>query len=362
MAGSPSEAVRRLRRKLILAIFLGRLARQGAVGLCCAGSAALLLRALQPEPEASRAVWVLAVLLVVPITAWWGVLRRAPGEEAVTAWLDLHSGASGFLLAARERRDERWDVRVAAQLSTLSRFPSLRAERLSRPLLPALAFAALALLVPLGRGVPGPSSSLFDRAIAGLAEKLGTLREVAGLDGVVAEELGERIAQLAENVDATEPEAMLEAIDTLRDELGLEGQEAAELTQRLFEELGAIGVQALGDPDLAQELMFGRLNELLKSGEMPAVLAKLGELAPELSKALDAGELRLPAGFELDPERLMALSEGMRAALQENLGALNLAGLVDLRELALGDQRDALRELVDRFHVCDERCKKPGGT
>ena len=361
MAGSPSDPARRLRRKLILAIFLGRLARQGVVGLACCGSVALILR-VALELDVERAAWALAPLLAIPFTAWWGVRRRAPGDEGITAWLDLHTGASGFLLAAYERHDERWAARSAAQLSTLSRFPALRIAGLAWPVLFALSFAALALFVPLSRAAPGPSTSLFDRAIAGLAEKFGALNEIVGLDEVVASEFTERIGQLAENVDAAEPEAMLEAIDTLREELGLEGQEAAELTQELFEQFGAIGMQAIGDPALAQELMFGRLSEMLKSGELPEVLSRLEGLSPDLIEKLTEGELQLPEGFELDPEQLQALSEEMLNVLRDKLGALNLAGLVDLGELSLSGRGTALQDLIDKFHVCDEECEKRGGT
>ena len=361
MAGSPSDPARRLRRKLTLAVWLGRLARQAALLLVLCGASALLARVLLELDLRGAALFFLP-LAVVPFTAWAGVRRSVPDEEGATAWLDLHSGARGFLLADLQHRDERWASRTREQLERLSDLPSLRLSRFAAPFLPALAFALLALFVPLSRAEPGPSTSLFDRAIEGLREKLGTLDEIVDLDEVVADELAKRIEHLAENVDATEPEAMLEAIDTLRDQLGLEGQEAAEVAQLLFDEFGAIGESAFSDPQLAQELMLGRMKEMLASGALPGVLEQLDGFLPGLTEALAGTELNLPAGFELDPAQLQGLSRELREALRRNVGQLNLAGLVDLKELSLSDPSDLLDQLVDRFHVCDEECKKPGGT
>jgi|GEM_PF-1116396 len=354
----------RLRRKLILAVWLGRLARQGAAVLVLAGSAILLGR-VAFELELEQGLWLLAPLAVVPFSAWRGVRRRVPSRAGAAAWLDLRSGAQGLLLADFERHDGRWTGKLERQLDRLPELPALRLTAFTRLLLPAAAFCALALFVPLSRAEPAAPTAYYDRAIEGLADQLEVLEEVAELDPETSQELEERLRQLAENVDPSQPEAMLEAIDSLRRELGLEGQEAAELAQDLLERFGAIGAEALGESTLAQELMFGQLNEMLESGLMTHLLENMDELGPELldlaqRSAGEGGPLRLPEGFQLDPEQMRALSRAMQSELRHLIGELDLAGLVDMGELAGLANPDALSKLLERFHEHDDACAASG--
>jgi hypothetical protein len=300
-------------------------------------------------------------VLVVPWTAWRAIQPRIPTEAQAATWLDLHSGAQGFLLVDYELEDARWNDRSLRQLDALAELPALDFAAVYRWVLPALAFCAFSLLVPLSRTEPGPSSSLFDAAIAGLADKLSALEQVVELDEVVADELEQRIAELAANVDAAEPEAMLEAIDSLRKELGVEGQDAAELARELSERFGEAGARALADSETAQKLLSTALSKMADSGFRSEMLKQLSELAPELAQSMQGNQLELPEGFELTPEQMRALSQGLRDALKDNLSALNLAGLVDLKELKLSDELASLSKLVGELHTCDENCK-PGGT
>jgi hypothetical protein len=360
MSEALTQIARRLRRRLLLAIWLGRLARQGAVTLALCATVALVAR-VSLELETERAALFLLPLLAVPFSAWRGVSARVPSAASATAWLDLHSGASGFLLAEFELGDPRWQAQADSQLERLPELPALRMGALSRPLLPALAFAALALFVPLTRAEPGPSTSLFDRALAGLVDRLDVLNETVELDQVVAEELADRVARLAGDVDAAEPEAMLEALDSLREQLDRQGGDAASLAQELSERFGEVGAKALQDEDVAKKLMDQALSQLLAGGFKSDLVQQLQQLSPELAAQLAGNRLQLPEGFQLSPEQLRALSGGLRNAMQDKLGALSLAGLVNLSELKLSGRATA-RAQRRASHVCDEDCKKPGGT
>lgn len=364
MASRLSKPLQRLRRKLTFAVWAGRAGRQGALVLVLAGAAALLGR-VAFELEMQTCLWFLAPLALVPFSAWRGVPQRIPSEAGAAAWLDLRSGAKGYLLTDFEKGDERWSTTTREQLDRLPELPSINLASLTRLLLPAMAFAALALFVPITKAEEGPSTSYYDRAIEGIADQLKVLEEVADLDEDVAAELQRRVAQLQENVDPEQPEAMLEAIDSLRKELGLEGQQAAEMAQELMERFGALGEGALGSSEFGQELMAGQLNELMQSGLMTEALSKLGENAPELSglaRNLTGNELNLPEGFKLTPEQMKMLSRLMQSKLRENLGELELAGLANLDALKFIDSAAALAKLVESFHKHDEDCKKPGGT
>lgn len=364
MASRLDRPLRRLRRQLTLAIWLGRTARWLAAGLLAAGAAILVAR-VAFEVDAERALWLLLPLAALPPLAWAGVRSRVPSEAGAAAWLDLRAGASGLLLADYEQADERWAPRFDRQLDRLPELPSMRAETFTRPLLPALAFAALALLVPVSRAEPGASTSFFDRAIEALAGQVETLAEVAELDETVEQELERRVQELAANVDPDRPEAMLEAIDSLRRDVTREGQQAGEQTQELFDRFGAIAQQAGVTPALAQELLSGQLGELATTTNFSELLTEMQKVAPELQDLagrLGAEGFQLPEGLELTPEQLQALSRLAQSRLRGQLGELSLAGLTNLDGLMAGDPRDALAKLIDQFHEHDEDCKKPGGT
>ncbi len=356
MAQALTKTAQRLRRKLTLAIWLGALSRQVALVIALCACAALIGR-VAFELELGEAALFFLPLGLVPFSAWRGVRARVPSEASAIAWLDLHSGAEGYLLTDFELDDERWRGRAVAQLEALPELPTLRLASFLRPTLPALAFAALALLVPLTRAEPTPSSSLFERAIEGLSDKLETLNEVVDLDEALAEELAERVAQLAEDVDATKPEAMLEAIDSLREQLGREGQEVATIAQELAERFGEIEGDAA-----AQAMMTAALSKMMENGFKGELMQQLRELSPELAQSLAESGMQLPEGFKLSPEQMSALSSALRDALQDNIGALNLAGLVNLKELKLHSGKGSLAEIIEGFHECDESCEKPGGT
>lgn len=367
MTSGLTEPLRRLHRKLTFAVWLGRCARQGAMVMALSGVAILVARA-GFDVEFERARWLLLPLLAVPFTAWAGVRGRIPSKAGTVAWLDLRSGAQGHLLTAFELGDGRWSEPLTRQIDRLPELPPIRLGNLARPFMPALAFAALALFVPLTRAEPGTNTGFFDTAIAGLAQQLETLGEVSPLDEIVQKELQDRVDQLAENVDAEKPEAMLEAIDSLRKDLGEEGQSAAEAAQELFDRFGHTENLAPLQSAFAKTLLKSGMREMMKNGIPEGLLDKIESLAPELAKQLMESGLKMPEGFELpkglelDPKTIAALSQLMREQLRSNLGDLDLAGLANLAKLKLGGDPTSLAKLIEKFHKCDESCDKPGGT
>lgn len=349
MGGELEKTSARLRRRLWLALWLGRVARQGALlGVLCA-SVALLLR-VSYELETARAALAFAPLLVLPFSAARGLRGRVLGPHETAAWMDLRSGGRGYLLLEDELHDPRWAARGAAQLADLPELPALQVGRLARPLLLALAFAVAALYLPVSRAEPGPSGTLFERAIAGLSDQLELLNEVVELDPRTSAELAQRVGALAEEVDGAEPEAMLEAIDALRAELGAEGQGAAELAQSLSQRLDEIGAAAELDGPLALEALGATLERMREGGLAGRVLEgleALENLPAPLRETLLAGSLKLPAGMELDPATVRELTSLARGVLQEDLGKLSLAGLVNRERLGAMAEGGALAQLLD---------------
>ena len=354
--------LRRLRRKLILAAWLGRSARFVAAGLAVTGVAVLLARGVLERPV-HEAAWLLLPAALGPLLAWRGVRRAALTREGAAAWLDLHAGAAGWLLLDHELGDERWRGRFEEALDRLPEPPALRVGPLARPLLAAGAFALVTLLLPLEPEPPGASRVFFERALEDVARGVETLARTAPLEPVVEEELRRRAEDLAQTLDPDRPEAALEAIDALRADLGLEGQRSGEQLLALAEEFAAIAGEAGAGSPLARELFEARFGELARSVDLEALAREAAPLVPQLASALGAvNGGRLPEGLELSPEQLEALSRLAGEALRGRLGELGLAGLADLAALRPGDPRDVLARLVETFHRHDESCKEPGGT
>ncbi|MFT7670597.1 MAG: hypothetical protein ACI8X5_003307 [Planctomycetota bacterium] len=89
-------------------MWLGLCARHGAIFLAIAGSLALVVR-VGSGVESARVLWIFAPIAIIPVLSWRGVRDAVPSEEGAAAWLDLRSGAQGYLLAEFEQYDARWN-------------------------------------------------------------------------------------------------------------------------------------------------------------------------------------------------------------------------------------------------------------
>lgn len=346
------------RRRFAVAAWLGEWSRHGALALVAAGVVALLLRRFSDAP---RSLAALAALLLLPAagSAWWRARRRFVSAATVAAWLDVRGGADGRLVTAFER-----DQPIVAPPPELR----LRLGLLARPLLPALAFLALALWIPLpaaagGLELPQLQADQLDQ----LAEKLATLEETVQLDEGLRAELHERLERARERLDEGPLEggalaSSFEARDAL--EARLE-QEAATAQQGI--ELAQAGLAAdamaralASDAPRAEELLAQTLADLAQAGlsdrlpdELKQQLAELGRLDPA---QLDG--TALPAGASIDSKRLAELAQSaqqLQQALGKQLAKLVRSGLIDLSQLKPFDGKQVV-------HECTEACSKEGGA
>jgi hypothetical protein len=144
-------------------------------------------------------------------------------------------------------------------------------------------------------------------------------------------------------------------LDRLEERLEGEAARALDAAASASEQLA----QAAGDPHLdhAQEALGQALETLRKHGLDER--AKSSELDAQPPQPLT----ELPQGVQLDSAQLAKLAREVDARLIERLSKLDAARLIDARRLSeLIDARLAREGEFDPDHVCDESCKKPGGT
>lgn len=352
------DGIAALRRRRLLQAWLQLAGVHAQAALFAAGVAVLFVRAV-PRWESREAASLLALAALALPTAFVLARRRSPSANVAAAWLDVRGGAQGRIVTERELGASAWSEEARAQLATaLGALPRPAWKRALRPALPAAAFAALALWIPIPRAVVGPPPVVAEAALEELNEKLATLEETLDLAPELAEEMEARLERIEEQAASGQPASTFEAIDRLGERLEAEAEQALEAAQRASHDLAS----AASDPSLAdaQAALESALASMDEAG-----LGK--ELPQRLEDALAPGSLSLPAGVQLSSAELAALSKELKGVLDASLAKLAAGRLIDaskLRELELGEGSGlGLGDFeFDPSHVCDEECKKPGGT
>lgn len=305
--------------------------------------------------------WALfaAAALVAAASATVVAGRARPSLDAAATWIDVRTGASGAVVTEAELGATEWsddaDRRIPLALEQLPRDPWLASLS---ALAPALLFAFAAAWLPMPERLVGPPPAVAHRAIERLEEKLAALEETLDLSPELVEELHARLDRIQESADDGRIESTFEAVDRLGERLDLEAERALDAASRAAESLG----EAASDPHLdhAREAFENALASLKDAG--------LDKGLPTDSARIDASLAELPEGASLSSTQLASASSALSKSLQEKLGRLGEARLIDasklaqLKDLAPVELRD-LAELaeVDLDHECDSECDKPGG-
>jgi tetratricopeptide (TPR) repeat protein len=363
LAPNPSPDFRRALKQVVRRRVLGSsvraLGRHASLALFAAGAAVLVLRTLDPHAAAPWG-WIAAAPLVGALSAFAAGRRSRPTSEAAAAWLDVHGGASGEVVTEAELGASDWSrhaaQRIERALAALPRAPWTAALRKA---LPAAAFALAALWVPLPELPVGPPPFVAGHALERVEEKLEALDEQLELEPELAEELRERLERVQEAAEEQRYDATFEALDRLEERLDSEAQEALEAAERAADELAA----AATDPHLdhAQEALEAALKEMRDAG--------LTKGLSEEARAALGERLELPPGLQLSSQELAKLARELSGAMGAKLAKLDAARAIDPARLAklMQARLDELGELgeageFDPDHVCDEKCKQPGGT
>lgn len=298
-------------------------------------------------------VW--PVLGAVPIAAAAAAIltrRDVPPPQIIRALFDAHGNCGGLLMASSE-------VPLGAWADTVGEpaVPSLhwRAGRTVGLLAVAVAFLLVSFLVPRRAfETPVPRPLNVGREIDMLAEQVKVLQDEKVIDERKAEQLSEKLNQIAGEATGQDPVKTWEAMDHLSKTVSAAADKAAEAALRDTESLAKAESLAAGlaeDADkLSREGLTAAMEKLAELAEKAERAAEdVGhDVSKEIQDALD-GE----AG-EADAEDLKRLAEALgeaKEALAGRLGRLIDARLIDA-ELAELNERlgecntDGLAELL----------------
>jgi hypothetical protein len=343
----------RLSRRLVAGAWVRAFGWHVATLLFVGGTAVLVARIAFEWERVEAARWLLFAC-IAPVSAWWVARRAGFDRNTAAAWLDVNSGASGLVVTERELGASSWSDAARSRLELAnSAIPRVAWARSLRPVALALLFVAGALWLEPTRTPVGPPASVTTATVERVEEKLATLEETLQLEPEVATEMHDRLEQIQAQADDGTPESTFEALDRLEQTVDSQADQALDSAAHANDDLA----QAASDPHLddAQAAMEKALSSMKQAG-----LAK--GLSEQLkSETFDPATLTLPSGVQLDSAQLAKLAQSLRGELDTRLAKLAKAGLLSAKELG------KLGELVnlddfDFDHVCDENCKKPGGT
>lgn len=313
-------ALTRLRRRLILGLFLDVWPTWSAAGLVIAGTAVLVCR-MFVTGAAPLLPWLWFVPLVTALPALVICVRRAYRPDQIAALADWLSGGQGMVLTMFEKPDRAWSQSSFVERGSRFPLPRLRVWRPLALVAPAALFLAVALMLP--QRVPSQATEgvLATEIAANLTAALVELKQQDLITPEEEGELQEEVERIRRSAEQRVDASSWEAADALREKVvaGLsEKQQAVNWAQESLARYNA-AVQAGGPADPNAAASAAELSEALEK------LAESGMLAgasPELSALLQGGKF---------PTDAAALAE-LVAAIGRELGDANgrFAGLGQL--------------------------------
>jgi hypothetical protein len=307
LPASVRPVLRRLARRLAIGLFLEVWPPWAAASLLLVGVTALVCRLFVPS-AASALPWLWLAPLVTAVPALIVCFMRAYRPSEVVAVADWLSGGQGVLMTLLENNDPAWAESPLLKHASALSLPRLRPWRRLAALVPAAAFLTLALLLPQ-RVLPlGANTILADDIAADLTATMMELKKQELITPVEEKNLEEEIERIRRGAEERVDSSSFEAADALRERVaaGLsEKQDAVKWAQESLARYAAAaqgGAQSgsnaeTGGTELAKALeqlaqsglLAGapaNLQELLKSGKLPADAGSLRELAASLAEYL----------------------------------------------------------------------------
>lgn len=304
--------LKRLRRRLALGLFLEIWPVWATASLIVAGTVVVVCRMFVPGVAPYLGwLWLLPLLTTIPALAI--CIRRAFAPADIAAIADWLGGGRGAFLTWFETADPAWSESPLVREAAAFPLPRLRLHLTQIAIVPALAFLAVAWLLPQRARAYGTSAALAEEIASDLKAAVVELKQEALITPEEEQRLEEQIEQIRKGAEERVDPSSWEAADAVREQVVAsltEKQEAVKWAQESAARLAAAS-DALG---AGESLSSAQTAELTKALEK---LSKTGLLAgaPEkLRGMLQAGKL------PTDPKALRDLAASLGKYLSETNG------------------------------------------
>ncbi|HMV47866.1 MAG TPA: hypothetical protein PLD20_07450 [Blastocatellia bacterium] len=288
------------------------------------GTLALALRAALGT-SGKTLLWGAAGIAAALIAAVVLARRQLPASAAIRSLLDKQNECGGLLMAAAESPLGEWQARLGELRLPQLRWRSARAWSL---LAASLAFVAVSLLIPVRFAAMNAGRTLdVHKEVENLTAQIETLKEEQLLAEAKAEELKDKLDQLAAEASGEDPAKTWEALDHLTDSVEKAAKDAAAnaaAKQQQLEKAEALaeGLMSGGD-QMDAKLMTEAMQTLstMMQGAMKENEALEKSLSQETQEALKNGSL----SKEQLKEVAGALSQN-KQKLSQQMSKLNQSG------------------------------------
>ena len=323
--------LKRLRRRLAIGLFLEIWPAWAITSLIVAGTIVVVCRMFVAGVAPYLAwLWLVPVLTAIPALVL--SVRRAYAPADLAAVADWLGGGRGALLTWFETTDPAWSESPLVQQAASFPLPRIRLRLTQAAVVPALAFLAVAWLLPQRVRALDTSAALAQEIASDLKAAVVELKQESLITPEEEQKLEEQIEQIRKSAEERVDPSSWEAADALREQVVAaltEKQEAVKWAQESLARLAA----AAGALGAGESLSNAQTAELTKALEK---LSKTGLLAgaPEnLRGMLQAG--KLPA----DPKALRDLAASLGKYLAETNGKFTNAAALG-REFGRFDVSD----------------------
>jgi hypothetical protein len=351
------DEIRRLARRLLLAITLKYSLGFATIWCFLWGTAALVLRAVSGA-KLMTLLWGIFGILSAVLAAAFISRRQVPSRAAIRALLDQRNSCGGLLMAAGDAALGDWRSRMPAIDLPRIRWRNPRAWWVFAA---SILFLLASLAVPVRfASLNSPRALDVGREVNDLAEKIEALKEEMIIEEAKAEALEQKLEELGKEAFGDDPAKTWEALDHLAAAVEKTAKEAAQSEMAGQERLAQIEALAeglmAGSDEMDSKLMTEAMQTLSEKMESAMrenrMLAQ--NLSPELQEAINSGALK--------PEHLKDISKALsqnRSTSDRKLSKLNEKRLIDLKSRAEAEIRDNsglarfLQENAQRMSVDD---------
>jgi hypothetical protein len=317
--------LRRLRRRLAIGVFLDIWPGWALGSLLLAGIVALSCRLFVPG-AASVLNWLWLAPAIASIPAVFLTVSRAYRPEQIAALADSLTGGQGTLLAVLEIQDPSWANSQAITEFSQFPLPRLRLWRKLGSVVPAVAFLAIALMMP--QRIPAAANGVLANDIA--ADLQATLNELKKQEVITPnedKEFQEEIERIRKDATEKLDASSWEASDAMREKFAAKVAEKQDAMKWAADSLANFA--AAGDSDDAMsKALAGELGTAIDKLSQAGLLANApGDLQKLLGgkDAIAGGKTQLPKDAAALRKLAASLSKYL-AGRSGELAAINKLG------------------------------------